>query len=56
MLLTMVKQGLLREMCLRLHGNAVFLSVTDGMEHVDKIKRGEPAREPAKMQMEADVK
>ena len=33
--------------------------VVEGMEHVDKIKRGEPVREPdkiAKMQVAADVK
>ena len=37
----------------------VWGRVSDGMEHVDKIKRGEPVREPdkiAKMQVGADVK
>jgi cyclophilin family peptidyl-prolyl cis-trans isomerase len=37
----------------------VWGQVTSGMEHVDKIKRGEPVREPdkiAKMQVAADAK
>ena len=37
----------------------VWGKVTEGMEHVDKIKRGEPVREPdkiAKMQVAADAK
>ena len=37
----------------------VWGRVSDGMEHVDKIKRGEPVREPdkiAKLQVGADVK
>jgi cyclophilin family peptidyl-prolyl cis-trans isomerase len=48
-------------------GDATFLDrqytvwgkVTEGMEHVDKIKRGEPVREPdkiAKLQVAADAK
>jgi peptidylprolyl isomerase len=37
----------------------VWGKVVSGMEHIDKIKRGEPVREPdkiAKMQVAADVK
>jgi cyclophilin family peptidyl-prolyl cis-trans isomerase len=48
-------------------GDATFLDrqytvwgkVTEGMDHVDKIKRGEPVRDPdkiARMQVAADVK
>ena len=37
----------------------VWGQVTEGMDHVDKIKRGEPVREPdkiARMQVAADMK